>query len=78
MKKILLIFLALALLLSLFACGKNNKEDIQNTTSGEITTVAEGDSEGVQESDSEADGTVGENILSGEEMTLDEVPLEED
>ena len=78
MKKIVLIILALALILSLFACGKKPVSD--NTTSEEITTVNEettaADAEsGLETSEIDTSGGYGIDV---EEVTLDEVPVVEE
>ena len=78
MKRIILIFLVLMLVLSLFACGKKNRDESEDTTAAyEITTLDEG-SDDVQESKNYEEGSLEDNILDGEEMTLNEVPVEDD
>ena len=86
MKKFILIFLSLILVFSLFACGKNNDrndEDLQNSSNTSVNESFELiNNEGATSESDEAiesdDGTLGDLNLDLEEMTLDEVPIDDD
>ena len=80
MKKIILIILALALLLTLFACGKKPAKNDQDTTYESSPAPSVDNLSGTASAELETDETDTSNglILDLEEMTLDEIPVEEE